>query len=63
MPVTYCFIFKPEEVTEVEVSIPQRDRGVTLAEKEPCCADQVPHLQYGLVKRKSFNTKINNTII
>ncbi len=48
MPVTYCVIFKPEEVAEVEVSIAQCDSGVTFLEIAPRCADQAPHLQYGL---------------
>lgn len=44
--VTYGFVFKPEEVTEVEVSITQSDGGITLLKIAPCCSDQAPHLQY-----------------
>lgn len=39
MPITYSFIFKPQEVAEVEISITQCDSGVTLLEIAPCCAD------------------------
>lgn len=59
MPATYRFILKPEEVAEVEISIAQCYRGVTLLEIAPRCADQVPHLQYRSVKRNSFNTMMN----
>lgn len=59
MPATYRFILKPEEVAEVEISIAQCYRGVTLLEIAPRCADQVPHLQHRLVKRNSFNTMMN----
>lgn len=52
MLVTYRFIFKPEEVAEVEVSITQCDSGVTLLEIVSCCADQAPHLQHGILKEK-----------
>lgn len=56
---THRFIFKPEEVAEVEISVAQCDGGVALLEIAPRCAHQVPHLQYGLVGRRSFWTKTN----
>lgn len=51
MVIIYHFIFKPEEVAEVEVSITQCDSGVTFPKEIPRCADQAPHLQERFVKR------------
>lgn len=50
----YHFIFKPEEVAEVEVSIAQCDRGVTFTEKATCRADKAPDLQDRRGKRNSL---------
>lgn len=57
MAVTYGFIFKPEEVAEVEISITQRYSGVTFLEIVPCRADQVPHLQHQ--REILINAKMN----
>lgn len=43
---TYRFIFKPQEVAEVEISIAKCDSGVTFLEIVPGCPDQTPHLYY-----------------
>lgn len=59
MVATYCFIFKPEEVAKVEISITQRYSGVTFLEIVARCADQVPHLQHRQAKRIFINTKMN----
>lgn len=42
--VTYVFVFKPQEVAEIEISVTQCDSGVTLPQILPRCSDQAPHL-------------------
>lgn len=44
--VTYCFILKPEEVAEIEISITECDGGITLLQIAAGCPDQGPYLQF-----------------